>query len=156
MSPQRLARPGFQQHRRTTVSAQCPYDRIDTVPGEVGSGRVCPTCKRRICTRCGKPAGESWMSGTCSECYSITSRLLKQQERIDTAYYTERRVIDWFAEQIGGVWPSVIEEARAKFEPEKVEWPEVEMWTPPEVGTRLNTDDYDWGLVPASTTGSTE
>jgi hypothetical protein len=130
------------------MTAQCPYDKIDTVKMDVGNGgRICPVCKRRICTRCGKPDLGSWMTGHCNECYSVTSRLTRRSSDSSDTFWTQSTVITFF--ENNGASPDLVAMARAHFEREEIEWPEPEMWTPPESREGLKNDDYEAGRVPA-------
>jgi hypothetical protein len=130
------------------MTAQCPYDKIDTVKMDAGNGgRVCPTCKRRICVRCGKPDLGSWMTGLCNECYSVTSRLSKRSREAGDLFWSRASVISYFEEN--GANAELVARARKHFEREETEWPEPEMWTPPESRDGLKNDDYEAGRIPA-------
>lgn len=45
-----------------------------------GATNLCKTCVNRICLRCLNAKG-SWMSGLCNDCYSITEREGRDQQR---------------------------------------------------------------------------
>lgn len=54
----------------------------------------CPECRQRICLRCSKVAPESWMSGSCHDCYLIISRENKARQ----AEYARKRELEKLAD----------------------------------------------------------
>ena len=60
-----------------------------------GARNLCKTCVSRICLRCLNAKG-SWMSGLCNDCYSITEREQKVEQR---EYERQRR-----QEQLADAW----------------------------------------------------
>jgi hypothetical protein len=70
---------------------RCPdHQDVDLERLDYASGKQCPTCKKVICTRCGKPDQGAWLGGLCDSCYGVVSKARAEAKRISDRNFHER------------------------------------------------------------------